>query len=104
MDIGLYPMFIQMSKKELLVLVTGTGWSMLGFTRGLHSYDYTYNKSIHKQPYLYIHKGQQGLLGIFVYMNPFLFPFLLYKEIYRLEVNLRGLEEEKKSDDYNQMF
>ena len=93
-----------MSKKDILVFVTGTSWTVLGFTRGLQSYDYTYHKSIHKEPYLYIHKGQHGLLGIFVYMNPFLSPLTLYKEIYRLEVNLRGLEEEKKTDYYNQIF
>jgi hypothetical protein len=93
-----------MSRKDLLLFVTGTSWSVLGFTRGLQSYDYTYTKSIHKEPYLYISKGQQGLLGIFLYMNPLLFPITLYKEMYRLEVNLRGLEEEKKTVYYNSIF
>lgn len=97
-------MFNQMSKKDILVLVTGTGWSVLGFKRGLQSYEYTYQKSIHKEPYLYIHKGQYGLWGIMLYMNPILLPLTLYKEMYRLEVNLRGLEEEKKTDYYNHMF
>ena len=45
-------MFNQMSKKDLMVFVIGTGWSVLGFNRGLQSYDYTY----HKEPYLYISK------------------------------------------------
>jgi len=90
-----------MSKKEILVLVTGTSWTMLGFRRGLQSYDY-HHKS--KEPYLYISKGQQGFLGIFLYLNPLLAPFHLYKEMYRLEVNLRGLEEEKKTDYYNRIL
>ena len=83
-----------------MLLVTGTSWSLLGFKRGLDSYDYKYNKfkSIHKEPYLYIDKGQQELLGIFLYINPFFLPINIYKEIYRLEVNIRGLE---KTDYYN---
>ena len=93
-----------MSRKDLLLFVTGTSWGVLGFTRGLQSYDYNYTKSIHKESYLYISKGQQGLLGIFLYMNPLLFPISLYKEMYRLEVNLRGLEEEKKTLYYNTIF
>ena len=93
-----------MSKKDLLVFVTGTGWSVLGFNRGLQSYEYTYHKSMHKEPYLYIHKGQHGFMGLFLYINPFLLPLTLYKEMYRLEVNLRGLEEEKKTDYYNHLF
>ena len=93
-----------MSKKEILALVTGTSWTLLGFKRGLQSYDYTYHKSSRKESYLYISKGQQGLLGMFLYINPLLFPVHAYKEMYRLEVNLRGLEEEKKTDYYTQLF
>jgi len=93
-------------KKEIILLVTGTSWSLLGFKRGLNSYDYNYNKSksIHKETYLYISKGQQGLIGLFLYINPLLLPINIYKEIYRLEVNIRGLEEDKKSDYYNIIF
>jgi hypothetical protein len=93
-------------KKDIVWFVTGTSWGVLGFTRGLNSYDYNYTKfkSIHKEPYLYSSKGYQGLMGIGLYMNPFLLPFNLYKEIYRLEVNLRSLEEERKTDYYNNLF
>lgn len=78
----------------------------MGFTRGLNSYDYNYTKfkSIHKETYLYISKGQQGLLGIFLYINPLFLPISLYKEMYRFEVSMRGLEEEKKTDYYNNML
>ena len=93
-----------MSKKEIVALVTGTSWTLLGCKRGLQSYDYHYHKSTPKETYFYLSKGQQGFLGIFLYLNPLLFPFHLYKEMYRLEVNLRGLEEEKKTDYYNQLF
>lgn len=91
--------------KNIVLFATGTSWGLLGFTRGLNSYDYNHKcKSIHKETYLYISKGQQGLLGIFLYTNPVLLPFILYKEMYRLEVNVRGLEEEKKTDYYNTIF
>ena len=93
-------------KKDIILFVTGTSWTLLGFKRGLQSYEYNYHKtkSIHKEPYLYISKGQQGFMGIFLYINPLLFPLHVYKEMYRLEVNIRGLEEEKKTDYYNQLF
>ena len=102
-DIGLCSYFNQMSKKEIIVFLTGTSWSLLGCKRGLHSYDYHY-QSTPKETYFYLSKGQQGVLGLFLYLNPLLFPFHLYKEMYRLEVNLRGLEEEKKTDYYNTIF
>lgn len=94
------------NKKEIILLVTGTSWSLLGFKRGLNSYDYNYDKfkSINKDPYLYISKGQQGLIGIFLYINPLFLPINIYREIYRLEVNIRDLEEEKKTDYYNNIL
>ena len=36
-----------------------------------------------------------------MYLNPFLLPIFIYKELYRLEVNIRGLDEEKKERKYN---
>ena len=35
-------------------------------------------------------------------MNPLLFPIIVYKEMYK--VNLRGLDEEKKTDYYNDII
>ena len=95
-----------MLSKDITLLVTGTSWCLLGFNRGLNSYDYNYDKfkSIKKESYLYISKGQHGFIGVFIYINPFLLPINIYKEIYRLEVNIRGLEEEKKTDYYNNLF
>jgi hypothetical protein len=87
-----------MHKKDIVLFATGTSWGLLGFTRGLNSYDYNYTKfkSIHKETYLYISKGQQGLLGFFLYINPFLLPFNIYKEMYRFEVSMRGLEKKNR--------
>ena len=56
------------------------GWGGLGFIRGVNSYTYhTFEKT---QPYIYIHLVMG--VGILFYMNPFLLPLSVYKEIYRL--------------------
>jgi len=78
-----------------------TGWSILGFRRGMQQYDYRYNKNNkdsygRKETYLYSTKLLNGLLGIFIYINPFCLLPITFKEIYRLEVNIRNLENEKK--------
>jgi hypothetical protein len=52
---------------------------------------------------LYTNKITYGFMGTLFYINPFLVPIKLYKELYRLEVNIRGLESEKKSDYYNEL-
>jgi len=82
------------------------GISILGFNRGINSYDYQYNKNKNleqNQRYLYSGKFCYGLLGIIIYVNPLLLFITVPKEVYRLEVNLRGLEDEKKTDYYNKL-
>ena len=98
--------------KEFLYL-TGTGWGILGFKRGLNKYDYQYKhdyenpewytgiKKDNTKPYLYTDKIFYGLSGLIIYMNPGTFPITIYKEIYRLEINIRGMEEEKNTKYYN---
>jgi hypothetical protein len=39
-----------------------------------------------------------------MYLNPLFLPIFIYKESYRLEVNVRGLDEEKKTSKYNEVF
>ena len=73
-------------------------WGGLGFIRGKNSYNYE------KENYLYVNSVCYGIYGIFLYINPFLLPFLVHKEIYRLEVNLRKLENEKKTKYYNNLW
>lgn len=81
-----------------------TCWSLLGFKRGIDAYDYDYNKKITKDTYLFSSKFSWGLLGFVLYINPFSAITFIPKEIYRLEVNIRGIEHEKKSDYYNQLI
>jgi hypothetical protein len=87
--------------------ITGLSiWGTLGFYRGLNEYDHRHKKNknnpYQKQTqYLYSEKIANGFLGFLFYVNPFLILFTLKKEIYRLEVNIRGLD--KTCDDYNEM-
>ena len=67
-------------------------WSGLGFLRGINAYHYTTRD---KDTYLYVHAFGYGCCGFLFYTNPVLLPFSVYKEVYRLEVNVRNLEHEK---------
>ena len=81
-------------------------WPVLGFYRGLNSYNYNYVKNRlyrHSNPF-YIDKMGWGAVGALIYLNPITFFFVLYKEVYRLEVNLRGIEDEKNTDYYNELL
>lgn len=78
---------------------------VLGFYRGVNLGIYTYNKynRMHSYKYnaMYIPTLCYGLYGIVIYINPVLLPFIMYKELYRLEVNLRNLELLDEDDYYN---
>ena len=94
--------------KHSIVFISTCAWGILGFKRGINSYnhDYLWRKySKYENPKkinsFYIDKISWGIAGSFAYLNPATFLFVLYKEVYRLEVNLRGLEDEKKTDYYN---
>ena len=86
-----------------------TGWSILGFRRGMQQYDYKYNKNNkdsygRKETYLYSSKILNGLLGISIYINPLFLFMTTLKEIYRLEVNIRNLEKEKDTNYYYELL
>jgi hypothetical protein len=81
-----------------------SSWSLLGFKRGINSYDYSHKKDSRLKQHLYLEKGIWGLVSTIIYINPVSFFIVLYKEFYRLEVNVRGLEDEKNTDYYNQVL
>ena len=93
-----------MNIKTSLSIIGCTSWTGLGFIRGINSYKYNYNKYEQKKIYLYLDSVFYGFCGVGLYANPLFLPITLYKEIYRLEVNLRNLEHEKKTDNYNNLF
>ena len=85
------------------VIVAGSSWILLGFYRGTKYYDYANKKSQNPEPRLYSDVFQHGLMGALYYANPILLPFTFSKELYRLEVNIRGMESEKNSSKYNEI-
>jgi hypothetical protein len=73
-------------------------WTLIGFKRGINEYDYNYKN--HKN-YLYSAKFWYGCYGMLTYMNPMLLFITIPREIYRLEVNIRNLEDHKNGKKYN---
>ena len=67
-------------------------------------YKYTFTKPTlynEKPYYLYSHSILFGIFGSVMYINPFTTPFMAIKEVYRLEINMRGeLDELKNKDGY----
>ena len=72
----------------------------IGFYRGVHDYKWK-NKN---GEYLYSSAFGYGLVGSVVYICPLLFANNLSKELYRAEVDIRGLTEHKKTDYYNSLI
>jgi hypothetical protein len=86
------------------IIIPGISWTVLGVYRGLKEYDYDYNKSKNKKTYLYSSRFWYGIVGAFVYINPVFSFITIPREIYRLEVVIRGLEDEKHTDKYNNVW
>jgi hypothetical protein len=99
-------MKINQIKVKHVLFLGYTGWCGLGFCRGMNSYkfEYFYYKKNNENNLIYTNQFLHGTIGTFFYAVPFFFPFFLYKEIYRLEVNIRNLEYEKKSRFYNELI
>ena len=79
-------------------------WCGLGFYRGTKAYNYSYNKRDKDDSYMYIYSIGHGCRGSFYYFLPIFLPIMIHKEFYRLEVNLRNIEKEKKSGYYNELL
>ncbi len=93
-----------MIQKNNLFRASYASWCVLGFYRGVNDYNYSIKRSRNKKNILYIDSIRTGFLGSFIYGFPLIFPLLIYKEIYRLEVDIRNLEHEKETDFYNRLI
>ena len=69
------------------------------YKKSNRNYDYTFRYE--KPYYFYSLSSLYGLFGTVMYVNPFTTPFMVIKEVYRLEINMRGeLDELKNKDEY----
>jgi hypothetical protein len=109
-----------MSKGVKFISVIIPSWLALGFYRGTKSYGRDYKKKCieyeerknnkyytvltQKPQYLYSSCVWFGLFGFLLYVNPVTALVVIPKELYRLEVNMRGLHEEKEKDEYYEIF
>jgi hypothetical protein len=93
-----------MKIKYTISIIGCTSWCGLGFIRGVHDYKYKHNKYEVKKPYIYLNLIVNGIFGTMIYVNPIFLPFIIYKELYRLEVVIRNLENEKNSEYYNDLI
>lgn len=109
-----------MSNKKLLYGIMSSS-SIIGFYRGARNYEFNYNEKmnkyekmcqttsysydiIEKPKFFYYEYFSFGMCGMIMYVNPFCLLKIIPREIYRLEVNLRNLEDEKKTRYYNEIM
>ena len=96
-----------MFNRKNIIIATWASWTSLGFKRGMDDYTYSYEKQKTKGKnieYMYSEQITYGLIGSFIYVNPVLLVITIPKEIYRLEVNIRDLKNEKESNYYNELL
>jgi hypothetical protein len=93
-----------MTSKMYIGLTGYAGWCGLGCVRGVKSYKYDHNKYKQGRPYMYSDAMFRGTFGIMVYANPIFFPLVVHKEIYRLEADIRNLDDRVKNDYYHHLI
>lgn len=80
-------------------------WSLLGFYRGFKQYSFLHNRTKSSlNPFYFIDAFLNGCLFSFVYFMPLSLPFTLTKEIRRLEINIRNMENQFEKDNYYNLF
>ena len=62
----------------------------------INNISYKINDDLNKLDFIFI--------GSFIYINPILWPIVICKEIYRFEVNIRGMDDVKKGYYYNALL
>jgi hypothetical protein len=91
-------MMVMNISKDVIIYLPGTLWLSLGIIRGINQYNYEYSSD---KPYFYTKNLYNGIAGLLLYTIPVMLPFVLYKEMYRLEVNIRGIQ---KSEEYYRLL
>lgn len=78
--------------------------SGLGFIRGIQYYQHAYTRGLPVEQTIYTSMIPYGAYGIILYVNPVIFPWIFIKELYRFEVYIRNLKDEKNTDFYNDIL
>ena len=98
--------------KEIIIFSSSISWSLLGYKRGINDYEYRFKNwsniikndtKIFKNT-KYLEKISIGMIGIMVYACPLFIFYTLPKEIYRLNVNIKNLENEKNTHYYKSLI
>jgi hypothetical protein len=105
-----------MNAKHIWPIIS-CSWAALGFYRGAKQYSYNCDIEIKKYAdkinaaastkpkFMTTSCIFRGFIGTAAYVFPCTMPFVAYKEIYRLEMNIRGLDEEDiNSTNYYDLF
>lgn len=108
-----------MKYSQLCVKSAWALFSCVGIYRGINYYNYSYQNKIknyktHKMQYpkttmkipkYYVSDAiTNGCIGFIIYCNPITMPYAVYKEILRLEINIRGYDDEKETDKYHDLL
>lgn len=87
-----------MAIKQKFFITSLTLWGSIGFIRGVQSYNFENVTTLYTNQFI------NGILGTFLYLNPGTAAFMIYKEMYRLEVKLFNIKIEKESNFYNKLI
>jgi len=85
-------------------LAVYSSMAALGAYRGIASYNYDFKKMGNNKKYLYTNAAFRGCVYGILYISPFINLFIISKELYRLEVNLRGMKDEIDTSEYHELF
>jgi hypothetical protein len=111
---------MSLTNKQKVFLGLYSAWTTLGCRRGYLQYKYKNEQQMKRyledknanksyvtkpEPFYYTNAALESFFsGGIVYVNPFFLPWTIFKELKRLEINLRNLEEEKNSSSYYEVF
>lgn len=83
---------------DVIIYLPGSLWLGLGVIRGINQYNYEYSSD---NRFFYTKNIYNGIAGLLLYTIPVMLPFIIYKELYRLEVNIRGIQ---KTEEYYRLL
>jgi hypothetical protein len=89
-----------------IIKLGSASWLSLGFYRGIKLYNYNYNEALKEESnkmYRVSYAFAYGAYASFLYAVPILWPSIVLKEIYRLEMNANFLVNDLNSDQIREI-